>query len=98
MYTELFKETGGPELDSLIEHHLRILCCSGTIPLHLQLEDQFPGGKFYSPAPEIMIETKNTPKQNILCECDFAQLGRKLKESPQISSIALSGIVYFTNN
>ena len=45
-----------------------------------------------------MSETKNTLKHNILCECDFAQLDRKLKESPQISSIALDGIVCFMNN
>ena len=44
-----------------------------------------------------MSETKNTLKHNILCECDFAQLERKLKESPQISSIVLSGIVCFMN-
>ena len=80
VYTELFKETGDPELDSLTEHCLRILCCSGAILLHHQLKDQLPGGKCYSPAPDIMSETKNTPKQNILCGCDFAQLDRKLKK------------------
>ena len=27
-----------------------------------------------------MSETKNTPKHNIMCEHDFAQLDRKFKE------------------
>ena len=39
VYTELFKETGDPELDSLTEHCLRIVCCVGAILLHYQLED-----------------------------------------------------------
>ena len=62
------------------------------------MEDQLPGGKFYSPSAEIFAETKTTPKHNIICERDFAHLDRKLKESPQISSVGLSGVVYFINN
>ena len=95
VYKELFKETDDEELDSLTEHCLRILCCSGAILLQRQLEDQLPGGKFYSPSAEIFAETKTTPKHNIICERDFAHLDRKLKESPQISSVALSGVVCF---
>ena len=91
VYSDLFKETGDHELDHLTEYCLRILCCSGAILLHCQLED-------WLPAPEIVSETKNKPKHNILCEHDFAQLDRKLRESPQISSIALSEIVCFMNN
>ena len=45
-----------------------------------------------------MNETRNTPKHNIICECDFAQLDRQLKECPQAGSIALSGMVCFINN
>ena len=33
VYKELFKETDDEELDSLTEHCLRILCCSGAILL-----------------------------------------------------------------
>ena len=98
VYKELFKETDDEELDSLTEHCLRILCCSGAILLQHKLEDQLPGGKFYSPSAEIFPETKTTPKHNIICECDFAHLDKKLKESPQISNVALSGVVCFINN
>ena len=98
IYDELFKETNDDELDSLTENCLRILCCSGAILLRHQLEDQLPGGKYFSPSPEVMNETRNTPKHNIICECDFSQLDRQLKERPQTGSIALSGMVCFINN
>ena len=98
IYHELFKETNDDELDSLTENCLRILCCSGAILLRRQLEDQLPGGKYFSPSPEVMNETRNTPKHNIICERDFAQLDRQLKERPQAASIALSGMVCFINN
>ena len=98
IYKELSKETDDEELDSLTKNCFRILCCSGAILLQHQLEDQLPGEKFYSPSVEIFAETKTTPKHSIICECDFAHLDRKLKESPQISSVALSGIMCFINN
>ena len=98
VYNELFKETNDEEIDSVTEHCLRILSCSAAILLRCQLEDQLPGGKFYSPSAEIFMETRTTPKHNIICEHDFAHLDRKLKECPQISNIALSGMVCFINN
>ena len=50
VYDELFKETNDEETDSVTEHCLRILSCSAAILLQCQLEDQLPGGKFYSPS------------------------------------------------
>ena len=44
------------------------------------------------------METKTTLKHNIICEYDFAHLDRKFKECPQISNVALSGMVCFINN
>ena len=96
VYNELFKETNDEEIDSVTEH-LRILSCSAAILL-CQVEDQLPGDKFYSPSAEIFMETRTTPKHNIICECDFAHLDRQLKECPQISNVALSGMVCFINN
>ena len=98
VYNELFKETNDEEIDSVTEHCLRILSCSAAILLRRQLEDQLPGGKFYNPLAEIFMETRTTPKHNIICECDFAHLDRKLKECPQISNVALSEMVCFINN
>ena len=45
-----------------------------------------------------MEKTAGTPKENIISERDFAQLGRQLEETPAISTIAVSGIVCFINN
>ena len=82
----------------MTEHCLRILSCSAAILLQCQLEDQLPRGKFYSPSAEIFMETRTTLKHNIICEHDFAHLDRKLNECPQISNVALSGMVCFINN
>ena len=41
------------------------------------------------------METRTTPKHKIIYECDFAHLD---KECPQISNVALSGMVCFINN
>ena len=50
----------------------------------------------------LIVNTKSPvlcwPKHNIICERDFAQLDRQLKERPQAGSIALSGMVCFINN
>ena len=45
-----------------------------------------------------MVETAKVPKHNILIEHDFSHLDRKLKEKPQIGTIALSGVVCYLNN
>ena len=57
VYNELFKETNDEGINSVTEHCLRILSCSAAILLQHQLEDQLPGGKFYSPSAEIFMET-----------------------------------------
>ena len=44
------------------------------------------------------METRTTLKHNIIFEHHFAQLDRKLKECPQISNVALGGMVCFINN
>ena len=45
-----------------------------------------------------MEETANAPKENIISERDFAHLDHQLKQSPSISTVAVSGIVCFINN
>ena len=54
--------------------------------------------KFFAPSSDIMVETAKAPKHNILTECDFSHLDQKLKEKPQIGTIALSGVVCYLNN
>ena len=45
-----------------------------------------------------MVETAKAQKHNKLTEYDFSHLDRKLKEKPQIGTIALSGVVCYLNN
>ena len=96
IYEELMKEN--EELDDLTEECLRVLCCSCAKLLKRQLKDQLPGGKYDKPNNEIMEETAGTPKENIISECDFAQLDKLLDKSPTTSTVAASGIVCFINN
>ena len=96
IYDELMKEN--EELDELTEECLQVLCCSCAILLKRQLKDQLPDGKYYKPSAEVMEETANAPKENIISERDFAHLDRQLKQSPSISTVAVSGIVCFINN
>ena len=44
------------------------------------------------------METRTTPKHNIICEHDFVHIDRKFRECPQISNVALSRMVCFINN
>ena len=96
IYDELMKEN--EELDELTEECLQVLCCSCAILLKQQLKDQLPDGKYYKPSAEVMEETANAPKENIISERDFAHLDHQLKQSPSISTVAVSGIVCFINN
>ena len=66
IYDELMKEN--EELDELTEECLWVLCCSCAILLKWQLKDQLPDGKYYKPSAEVMEETANTPKENIISE------------------------------
>ena len=68
IYEELLKETGNKVLDKLTEECLRLLCCSCSILLKRQLQDQLPEGKYYSPSEKVMEETAGVPKQNVISE------------------------------
>ena len=46
------------ETDSLIKHCLKIICCSGTVPLHCEMKYQLPSSKGLHASAEIMMETK----------------------------------------
>ena len=98
VYESLLSDTHDPELDTLTQQCLELFCCSFFILLERQLVDQLPGGKFYLPNDTVINEIKSAPKHNIITERDFAQLGRKLQEKPNISTIGLTGTVMYLNN
>ena len=95
IYEVLMKEN--EELDELTEECLRILCCSCAILLKRWLKDQLPGGIYYKPDHHVVQETAAVPKENIISEPDFAQLDKQLEQRPNISTVAVSGIVCFVN-
>ena len=82
----------------MTEDCLRLLACSFAVLIDRQLEDQLPGGKFHQPSQKILSETRNAPRHNMLTERYFAQLGRKLEQKPNISTVAMSGCILFLNN
>ena len=44
-----------------------------------------------------MQETAAVPKENIISERDFAKLDKQLEQTPNISTVAVSGLVCFIN-
>ena len=97
-YEELLKETVNKVLDEFTEECLRLLCCSCSILLKRQLQDQLPDGKYYSPSEKVMDETAGVPKKNIIRERDFAQLDRQLEQKQNVSTAAVSVLICFANN
>ena len=85
-------------LDEFTEECLCLLCCSCSILLKRQLQDQLPDGKYYSPSEKVMDETAGVPKQNIISERNFAQLDRQLKQKHNVSTAVVSGLICFANN
>ena len=81
---------------------LQILCTNCMIIVSRQLGDYFPGGKFNidsSPNFEKLKETSvNVSTTNIVSERDFANLDRLRREKPNANTIALEGMILFTNN
>ena len=67
-----------------------------------QLRDYLPDGKFNidsSPNFEKLKETSvNVSTTNIVSERDFANLDRLRREKPSANTIALEGMILFTNN
>ena len=98
IYHELFKDTNDMEFDTLTQECLEMICCSCALVVVRQLEDQLPGGKFYQPSKEILEETKLCQRTNILSECDFVQMDRKVRQKQNISTIAACGTIMFLNN
>ena len=98
IYEELLKETGNKVLDEFTEECLRLLCCSCSILLKQQRQDQLPDGKYYSLSEKVVDETAGVPKQNIISERDFAQLDRQLEQKQNVSTAAASGLTCFANN
>ena len=63
-----------------------------------QLEDHLLGGKYHKPEGSIIKETRTCPKDNIAAERVFAGLDYLKCKSPNISALAMQGVLLWTTN
>ena len=94
IHDELFEDTVDEELDNLTKDCLQLLSCAGAILLRRQLHDQLP-----DTINQVVTSCKKLLElQNIISECNFAQLDRQLLQKMAASTIALSGLICFMIN
>ena len=77
---------------------LQVLCSTFARYMSELLADHLPGGKFHQATPDMERETASVHSTNVLSERDFAQLDRLLWEKPNASTIAVDGMIAFSNN
>lgn len=58
-----------------------------------QLVDQLPGRKYHLPTADVLSETKNCLRTNMLSKRDFAKYDRRLSMKPTLSTIAACGMI-----
>ena len=62
------------------------------------MADQLPGGKFHVPDEGVYEEIALCPRSNVLSERDFAHMDRKVRQKPNIHTLAASGMIMYVNN
>ena len=63
-----------------------------------QLEDHLPGGKHHSVNDKIRDETRTCPKDNVAAERVFAGLDYLKRKSPNMTDLAMQGILLWSQN
>ena len=63
-----------------------------------QLEDHLPGGKYANPTSSLVDETSTCPKDNVAAERVFAGLDHLKRKSPNITALAMEGILLWALN
>ena len=86
------------DLDKRTRECLQVLCQSFHTFSTRLLADHLPGGMHADPTPEKVEQARHVPKTNVVSERDFAQLDRLLHEKPNFATVALEGILLFSNN
>lgn len=101
VYKELFN-ADDEELTTLTLESLQILCTNFLIIVHRQLGDNLPGGKFSIECVDnfemLKQDSATVSTTNIVSERDFANFDRLKREKPNANTIALEGMILFTNN
>ena len=57
-----------------------------------------PGGKYHAPTRKVTTEAASCPKDNVAAELVFAGLDYLKRKSPNISALAMQGILLWTQN
>ena len=77
---------------------LQVVFSALTVLAARLLEDHLPGGELDSPSQQLFSESKSVPNSNTVSERDFAKLDRLLREKPNATTLALEGLILFSNN
>ena len=83
--------------NSITVEVLQLMFKSFYLTMERMLADHLPQGVHDKPSATNVIETKSTPKLNVVSERDFAQLDRLLREKPNATTITLEGIILYAN-
>ena len=63
-----------------------------------QLEDHLPGGKYRIPGEDLRQATSTCPKDNVAAEHVFAGLDYLNQKSPNMTALAMQGVLLWTQN
>ena len=86
------------DLDSTVQEILQFVFTSLLVLVNRLLVDHLPGGVLDMPSKQLVTETKSVPNSNTISERDFTKLDRLLREKPNATTIALEGLILFSNN
>ena len=79
-------------------HAVSIILHNLFVCITRQLEDHLPGGKYHKPGDNVIKETKTCPKDNVAGERVFAGLDYLKRKSPNISALAMQGVLLWSMN
>lgn len=83
--------------DTMTLEILQVLCGAYGAYTTRLLKDHLPGRKYHDPSAVVQEEGKSVASTNVVSERDFAQLDRFMREEPCARTIALEGIIMFSN-
>ena len=81
-----------------VQEILQTLFSALSLLVSYFVEEHLPEGKYDNPSMRFAIETKSTPKANVISERDFAKLDCLLRKKPNATTLSLEGMILFANN
>lgn len=89
--------TKSSDNDALCQEILQVIFTSLTVLCRRLLVDHLEGD-LAQPTAELKAEANSVPKTNVISERDFALLDRLLRQKPNSHTVALEGLILFSNN